>query len=114
MKASLVLVLGAVLGASQVAAAEDAVAAGKQLFTANKCTMCHSVAGKGNPKGPLDGVGARLTPADLRKWLVEPKAMAAKAKATRKPVMPSFETVKKEDLDGLVAYLATLKTPPAK
>jgi mono/diheme cytochrome c family protein len=114
MKTSLVLVLGAVLGASQMAVAEDAVARGKRLFTESKCTMCHSVAGKGNPKGPLDGVGARVVPADLRKWLVEPKVMAAKAKAERKPAMPSFETLKKEELDALVAYLATLKTPPAK
>jgi mono/diheme cytochrome c family protein len=114
MKCSIVLFLGAVLGASPVEAAEDAAARGKRLFTENRCTMCHSVAGKGNPKGPQDGVGARLTPAELRQWLVEPKAMSAKAKATRKPVMPSFETLKKEDIDALVAYLATLKTPPAK
>jgi mono/diheme cytochrome c family protein len=115
MKASMVLALGAVLGASQMlAAAEDAVARGKRLFTESKCTMCHSVAGKGNSKGPLDGVGARLVPADLRKWLVEPKVMATKAKAERKPVMPSFETLKKDELDALVAYLATLKTPAAK
>ena len=114
MKGSVALVLGAVLVASQAAAAEDAIARGKRLFTESKCTMCHSVAGKGNLKGPLDGVGARLVPADLRKWLVEPKAMAAKAKAVRKPVMPSFETLKKEDLDALVAYLASLKTPPSK
>ena len=115
MKASMVVALGVVLGASQMAAPEeDAVARGKRLFTESKCTMCHSVAGKGNPKGPLDGVGARLLPADLRKWLVEPKAMAAKAKAERKPVMPSFETLKKEELDALVAYLGSLKTPPSK
>jgi mono/diheme cytochrome c family protein len=115
MKASMVLVLGVVLAAPQTAAAaEDAVARGKRLFTESKCTMCHSVAGKGNPKGALDGVGARVVAADLRKWLVEPKVMAAKAKAERKPVMPSFETLKKEDLDALVAYLASLKTPAAK
>lgn len=114
MRAAVVLVLGAVLAASRVAAEEDAVARGKRLYTESRCTMCHSVAGKGNPKGPQDGVGATLTPAELRKWLLEPKVMAAKAKAARKPPMPSFETLKREDLDALVAYLATLKAPPAK
>jgi len=112
--AVVVVVLGAVLAASRVEAAEDAVARGKRLYTENRCTMCHSVAGKGQPKGPQDDVGARLTPAELRKWLLEPKVMAAKAKAARKPPMPSFETLKREDLDALVAYLATLKAPPAK
>ena len=114
MRAALVLVLGGVLAASRVEAAEDAVARGKRLYTENRCTMCHSVAGKGQPKGPQDGVGSRLTPAELRKWLLEPKVMAVKAKAARKPPMPSFETLKREDLDALVAYLATLKAPPAK
>lgn len=114
MRASVVLVLGAVLAASRVEAAEDAVARGKRLYTESRCTMCHSVAAKGNPKGPQDGVGAQLTPAELRKWLLEPKVMAVKAKAARKPPMPSFETLKREDLDALVAYLATLKAPPAK
>jgi len=114
MRATVVLVLGAVLAASRVTAAEEAVARGKRLFTESRCTMCHSVEGKGNPKGPQDGVGAKLTPAELRRWLVEPKVMAAKAKAVRKPPMPSFETLKSEDLDALVAYLATLKAPPAK
>ena len=114
MRATVVLVLGAVLAASRVEAAEDAVARGKRLYTENRCTMCHSVAGKGQPKGPQDGVGSRLTPAELRKWMLEPKAMATKSKATRKPPMPSFETLKREDLDALVAYLATLKAPPAK
>ena len=114
MRVALVLVAGVVLVAARAEAAEDAVARGKRLFTESRCTMCHSVDGKGNPKGPQDGVGAKLTPAELRKWLLEPKVMAAKAKAARKPAMPSFETLKREDLDALVAYLATLKAPPAK
>jgi mono/diheme cytochrome c family protein len=114
MRIALVLVAGAVLAASWVEAAEDTAARGKTLYTESRCTMCHSVAGKGNPKGPQDDVGSRLTPAELRKWLLEPKAMAAKAKAARKPPMPSFETLKREDLDTLVAYLATLKSPPPK
>lgn len=114
MRGAAVLLLGAGLAVARVAGAEDAVATGKRLYAENRCTMCHSVAGKGNPKGPQDSVGATLTPAELRKWLVEPKVMAAKAKATRKPPMPSFETLKREDLDALVAYLATLKAPPAK
>ena len=114
MRVALVLVAGGMLVGARMEAAEDAVTRGKRLYTENRCTMCHSVAGKGNPKGPQDGVGAKLTPAELRKWMLEPKAMAAKAKAERKPPMPSFETLEREELDALVAYLASLKAPPAK
>ena len=35
--------------------------------------------------------------------------MAAKAKADRKPPMKAYPNIAKEDLDALVAYLASLK-----
>ena len=45
---------------------------------AQKCSVCHAVAGKGNKANPLDGVGAKLSAADIRAWIVDPVAMAAK------------------------------------
>jgi hypothetical protein len=35
--------------------------------------------------------------------------MTAKTKAARKPVMKSYAHLSKDDVDGLVAYLQTLK-----
>jgi hypothetical protein len=35
--------------------------------------------------------------------------MAAKIKAERKPAMKVYATLPKDDLDGLVAYLSSLK-----
>jgi hypothetical protein len=71
--------------------------------------MCHSIAGKGNPKGALDGVAGTYTAAELREWLVSPKQMSAKTNATRKPPMKDFSGLPKADIDALVAYLQTLK-----
>lgn len=82
---------------------------GMKLYTDQKCSMCHSIAGKGNPKGILDDVGARLSADDLRHWLVNPQEMRDKAKHDRKPLMKSFTSLSKDDLDALVAYLQTLK-----
>lgn len=93
-----------------LAVAQDAaVAKGEKLFVDQKCTLCHSVGDKGNKKGPLDGVGSTLTADDIRQWLTKPTEMTAKAKATRKPDMKSYATLSKEDLDALVAYVASLK-----
>ena len=63
----------------------------------------------GNKKGPLDGVGAKLSAADIRQWITAAPEMAAKAKAERKPAMKAYPNLPKEDLDALVAYLQTLK-----
>jgi len=91
------------------AAAQDAkVAKGQQLFVDQKCSLCHSIAGKGNAKGPLDGVGSKLSADEIRSWVTDAKGMTAKTKATRKPEMKAF-TLPKDDVDALVAYLGTLK-----
>jgi mono/diheme cytochrome c family protein len=83
-------------------------AAGEKVFAAQKCSLCHSVAGKGNKNGPLDGVGAKLSTADLRAWIVNPVEMAKKRNTTRKPPMKSFASLPAADVDALVAYLQTL------
>lgn len=88
--------------------AQDA-AAGEKVYVAQKCGSCHSVAGKGNQKGPLDDVGFRLSADVIRQWIVEGPAMMAKTKATRKPPMRAYATLPKEDLDALVAYMLSLK-----
>jgi mono/diheme cytochrome c family protein len=82
---------------------------GQQVFTAQKCSICHSVAGKGNKRGPLDGIGAKLSADEIRQWIVNAPEMAAKAKAARKPAMKAYATLVKDDLDALVAYIHGLK-----
>lgn len=99
-----------VLTAGLTAAAQDAkVQKGAQVFTAQKCSLCHAVAGKGNAKGSLDGVGAKLSAAEIKQWLTDPDGMTKKSGATRKPPM-KIKTLAADDLDALVAYLQTLKS----
>jgi mono/diheme cytochrome c family protein len=97
-----------VLLCAMAASAQDA-AQGKQVFADSKCGVCHSIDGRGNKKGPLDSVGAKLSPADIRQWIVAAPEMAAKAKADRKPPMKAYTDLSKQDVDNLVAYLGTLK-----
>ena len=96
------------LGMAAAAAAQDATTKGQQLFTDQKCGLCHSIGDKGNKKGPLDGVASKLSADEIRSWISDSKAMTAKTKATRKPEMKAY-TLPKEDVDALVAYLMTLK-----
>lgn len=97
-----------VLAASATASAQTP-ADGQKVFEAQKCSLCHSVAGKGNAKGPLDGVGTKLKAADMKLWITEPAEMSKKHNVTRKPPMKSFASLPAADVDALVAYLLTLK-----
>ena len=109
IRLSIVLAALAV-SASPAFAKAPTAADGEIVFTAKKCSICHLVGDVGNKKGPtLDGVGAKLTPADIRQWITNAPEMAAKANITRKPPMKAYTDFSKEDVDALVAYLATLK-----
>ena len=83
---------------------------GEAVYTAQKCSLCHQIAGKGNKASPLDGVGAKLSADDIRQWITHPTEAAAKAKSTKKPPMPNrYSKLPPADIDSLVAYLASLK-----
>jgi mono/diheme cytochrome c family protein len=106
---SIALAVAMSVGLAAAAAAQNAkVAAGEKLFIDQKCTLCHSIGDKGNKKGPLDGVGSKLSGDEIRQWIANPKEMAAKTKATRKPEMKQYNLAK-PDVEALAAYLETLK-----
>jgi mono/diheme cytochrome c family protein len=81
---------------------------GGALFVSKKCTLCHSVAGKGNPKGPLDSAATTRKPDEIRLWILDPEAMREKTKATRTPAMKKTP-LSDDQVDALVAYLGSLK-----
>jgi len=98
-----------IAGVPGVARSQDA-AKGQQVYAAQKCSVCHAIAGKGGKASPLDGVGAKLSADDIRAWIVDPIAMAAKTSSTKKPPMPKkWANLPAADLDGLVAYMQSLK-----
>lgn len=97
------------MAAPALSAQDKTVERGQKLFMDQKCSVCHSIAGKGNAKGPLDNVGAKLSEEEIRQWLIAPKVMAEKTKSTRKPLMPDYTKLAKEDLDALIAYMRSLK-----
>jgi mono/diheme cytochrome c family protein len=80
---------------------------GKAVYDAQKCSLCHAISGRGNAKGPLDKVGAKLSADDIRKWIVSPKEM--KSETNRKPDMRAYPNLPAADLDALVAYMRSLK-----
>lgn len=99
------LVLGALVPTH--AGAQDLKAQGAKLFADQKCSLCHSIAGKGNAKGPLDEVGSKDSSADIREWITDSKAMTTKTGALRKPEMKQY-TLENAQVDALVAYMSSL------
>ena len=90
------------------AAPQDKVERGKTVFTEQKCTLCHSIAGKGKKTGPLDEVGSKLSAAEIRQWITDPVGMAAKTQSKKKPPMKK-KALSPDDVDALVALISSLK-----
>ena len=106
------LTVALVTGVPRVARSQDAdlIKKGQQVYAAQKCSICHSIAGQGGKSSPLDGVGAKLSADDLRQWIVDPVAMTQKTNSTKKPPMPKkYDKLPAGDIDALVAYMQSLK-----
>ena len=105
------LAVAFIAGVPHRAASQDAalVKKGQEVYTAQKCQMCHAIEGKGNKMNPLDGVGTKLSADEIRSWIVDPAAMTAKTKSTKKPPMPAKYKLPPAELDALVAYMQSLK-----
>ena len=110
-----ILPLGALtlaLAMPVAAAAQDEalVKKGQEIYTAQKCSVCHSIAGKGKKTNPLDGVGSKLSADEIRQWILDPVVMAKKASSTKKPPMlKKYDKLPAADIDALVAYMQSLK-----
>ncbi len=94
-------------------AARDPAAAGRRVYEARKCATCHMISGEGNIRFKLDGVAARLSEADIRRWMTDTAAM--ERAMPKQPAVRMSEWLKTKrkisdaDLNALVAYLSSLK-----
>lgn len=100
---------------NQPAPAADVAAAavpdsirGKAVFDAQGCVRCHSVAGVGNTRTPLDGVGARRSAAELRAWTVGAPELADSLAPATFRAKQAYREMPSADLDALIRYLGTL------
>jgi mono/diheme cytochrome c family protein len=79
------------------------------------CAACHQVGGKGGDIGPLlDGIAIRGDKAYLLESLMDPNAKLAQGfeNLPISPMPPLGALLKEQELEDILAYLATLKTPP--
>lgn len=102
--------LAAPLAGREQKADQAQVEAGRKVYDQQKCASCHQIAKRGNSRFPLDGVGSKLTTAQLRAWMTDTARM--EAALPRLPAIRMSEIkfrLNTRELDALVAYLASLK-----
>lgn len=104
---------GDAASADPVAAVESVdpalVARGAEVYETEGCSGCHAIAGQGNPRNPLDGVGARLGPEALLHWTTGAPDVAELMPRRTAMMKQGYMDLDQADLDALVAYLSTLR-----
>ena len=92
---------------------QELMAAGRRVFEAQRCARCHSIAGEGNPRNPLDGVGERRTVEAIRQWILAPAELKDQLPTWVFKAKQAYSNQAPEELDALVAYLQSLRPTAA-
>lgn len=85
------------------------VEAGRAVYEAQRCASCHSIAGVGSPRFPLDGVGRRHDAQTMAAWIVGAPEVADALPASAVRRKQRYAELPPHELDALVAYLLGLR-----
>jgi len=85
------------------------VARGRAVYEDQACARCHSIDGRGNPRAPLDGVGARRSVGELRDWVTAAGSVRGELSRSAQRAKDGFRQLPEADLEALVTYLASIR-----
>lgn len=83
------------------------IATGRRVLEAQSCFGCHSIAGEGNPRFPLDGVSKRHTAERIRQWILAVE-LEEQLPAGVIQVKQAYRNLPAEDINALVSYLQSI------
>ena len=100
---------GAEVESAQPPAAPEPLAArGFEVFEQEGCARCHSIGGIGNPRSPLDDVGARRAPDSIRSWILGTGSAHDSLSAAVLRRKSRYSELAPDALDALTRFLAGL------
>ena len=81
---------------------------GRMIYKGQNCAACHSIAGKGNPRNPLDRVGTRRNTEELRNWIIGSDNLQGMMPEGIRKLKQRYKALSEDELDALVSYLHSL------
>lgn len=87
----------------------EAIAAGRVVYEAQGCAICHAIADEGDTQYPLDGVGTRLDAQRLRTRIAPDAGMESQFSGAVFDMKQVYHEIPPAEMDALVAYLRNLR-----
>ena len=81
---------------------------GRQIYQQQGCGFCHSIAGQGNPRNPLDGVGTKRSASELRDFITGADTLQGVLTTSIRKMKQRYIELSADELDALVIYMKSL------
>ncbi len=94
---------------AQSPAAPERVLVGRQVYESQGCGICHTIAGEGDSQYPLDGIGARMTPEQLRLNIAPSDDMKPGFPEAVFEIKLGYRALPQQEMDALIDYLRSLR-----
>ena len=88
----------------------ESIAAGEIVYAREGCVRCHSVAGQGNPRNPLDGVGSKHSSDTMVDWIIGAETLSGVLPDRALARKQRYQKLSAEDLRVLSIYMQSLRT----
>lgn len=87
---------------------EGAAGRGRVVYEAQGCAGCHAIAGRGNPRHPLDGIGARRSAEELRQRITATGDAAETMSGAVARRKAAYRELPADEMAALIDYLSSL------
>ncbi|MCF8475107.1 MAG: cytochrome c [Emcibacter sp.] len=85
------------------------ILAGRQIYKQNGCQLCHSIAGEGNPRNPLDNIATKHSGEEIRDWITGADTLKEKLPSHIYNSKQRYKSLSQDDLNNLIIYLQNPK-----
>lgn len=85
------------------------VAMGKEVYDEQACSLCHLIAGEGDPRYPLDGIGARRSAEFIRKYIAPTEEIRSSFPGETYSMKQPYHDLPEDEMNALVDYLRSLR-----
>lgn len=83
--------------------------AGREVYRQQACARCHSIAGEGNPRNPLDGVGDVYSREEIREWITAGNSLRDELPEYLIELKQKYRNLNADELESLTTYIQSLR-----